>query len=258
MKTIRLFGIALLTVLMSVSFSACGGSDDDNDNGNNSGGEPSTMTNKYLVKQNLMNEKGDARLEWSYSYDSNKRISSINAVSHLANMSAVSYSYSYSDNSIKINNTTYNLSNGLITSTDNSVNFTYDSDGYITSASKNGKTITYTWSGGNMINMSYKNSSSTEESESISYEYTNLPFPQNFPYSPEVGDIGSSEIMAFPPLLNYWGKTLKNLPKKYVYKRRGTIEETITFDYTMEDGYPSIIKQTTSGSKESVSKLQWK
>ena len=33
MKTIRLFGIALLTVLMSVSFSACGGSDDDVDNG---------------------------------------------------------------------------------------------------------------------------------------------------------------------------------------------------------------------------------
>lgn len=33
MKTMRLFGIALFTVLMSVSFSACGGSDDDVDNG---------------------------------------------------------------------------------------------------------------------------------------------------------------------------------------------------------------------------------
>ena len=33
MKTMRLFGVALLTVLMSVSFSACGGSDDDVDNG---------------------------------------------------------------------------------------------------------------------------------------------------------------------------------------------------------------------------------
>ena len=30
MKTIRLFGIALLSVLMCVSFSACGGSDDEN------------------------------------------------------------------------------------------------------------------------------------------------------------------------------------------------------------------------------------
>jgi len=33
MKTIRLFGIALLTVLMSVSFFACSSSNDDEDNG---------------------------------------------------------------------------------------------------------------------------------------------------------------------------------------------------------------------------------
>ena len=33
MKTTRLFGIALLTVLISVGFSACGGSDDNDDNG---------------------------------------------------------------------------------------------------------------------------------------------------------------------------------------------------------------------------------
>ena len=33
MKALRFIGIALLTVLMSVSFSACGGSDDDDNNG---------------------------------------------------------------------------------------------------------------------------------------------------------------------------------------------------------------------------------
>jgi hypothetical protein len=40
MKTFRFIGIALLTVLMSVSFSACGGSDDDVDNG---GGSPASI-----------------------------------------------------------------------------------------------------------------------------------------------------------------------------------------------------------------------
>lgn len=39
MKTIRLFGMALLTVLMSVCFSACGGSDDEDNGG---GGSSST------------------------------------------------------------------------------------------------------------------------------------------------------------------------------------------------------------------------
>ena len=36
MKTLRFIGIALLTVLMSVSFSACGGSDDDDNGGGSS------------------------------------------------------------------------------------------------------------------------------------------------------------------------------------------------------------------------------
>lgn len=36
MKTLRFVGVALLTVLMSVGFSACGGDDDDVDNGGGS------------------------------------------------------------------------------------------------------------------------------------------------------------------------------------------------------------------------------
>jgi hypothetical protein len=36
MKTLRFIGVALLTVLMSVGFSACGGDDDDVDNGSSS------------------------------------------------------------------------------------------------------------------------------------------------------------------------------------------------------------------------------
>ena len=39
MKTIRLFGVALLTVLISVGFSACSSSSDDDNNG---GGKTST------------------------------------------------------------------------------------------------------------------------------------------------------------------------------------------------------------------------
>lgn len=36
MKTLRLIGVALFTVLMSVSFSACSSSDDENEDGDNS------------------------------------------------------------------------------------------------------------------------------------------------------------------------------------------------------------------------------
>ena len=46
MKTLRFIGIALLTVLMSVSFSACGGSDDDVDNG---GGSPASIEGEWCL-----------------------------------------------------------------------------------------------------------------------------------------------------------------------------------------------------------------
>lgn len=47
MKTLRLFGVALFTVLMSVSFSACGGSDDEEDNG---GGLQTTIEGTWYLK----------------------------------------------------------------------------------------------------------------------------------------------------------------------------------------------------------------
>ena len=48
MKTMRLFGVALLTVLMSVGISACGGSDDDVDNGGGGSSSASIEGTWYL------------------------------------------------------------------------------------------------------------------------------------------------------------------------------------------------------------------
>lgn len=253
MKTLKLFGIALLTVLFGVSFSACSSSSSDDDNVDNGSGSSPATTNKFLIKQTKTNKDGEVQLEWSYSYDSNDRISKIKAVSHVANMSADSYSYSYSNNSIEVNGITYNLSNGLVISSSDGVSFAYDNDGYLTSATKDGNTITYTWSGGNLMNISYKRSSGSEELESISFEYTNLTYPQNFPYSPE-----NIEFKEFPSLLKYWGKTPKNLPKKYVYKYKGEVDETDDYEFTMQDGYPSIIKSTNERGHVSINTLEWK
>jgi hypothetical protein len=258
MKTLRFFGVALLTVLLSVSFSACSSSsDDDVDNG--SGSSPAT-TNKFLIKQKMTNNDGEVQLEWTYSYDSNNRLSKISAVSHVGNMSADSYSYSYGNNSIEVNGITYNVSNGRIISTNNGVSFTYDNDGYLTSASKNGNTITYIWSGGNIVNISYKRSSDAEEIESVSYEYTNLSYPQNFPYSPETTDRSHADgFKGLTSLIGgYWGKTPKNLPKKYVYKYKGEVDETDDYEFTMQDGYPSIIKSTDERGHVSINTLEWK
>jgi hypothetical protein len=49
MKTIRLFGVALLTVLLSVGFSSCSKSDDDNGNGGG-GGTSTSIEGKWYLK----------------------------------------------------------------------------------------------------------------------------------------------------------------------------------------------------------------
>jgi hypothetical protein len=257
MKTIRFIGIALLTVFINVCFTSCSsGGDDDDDKG--SGDSPVT-TNKFLVKQIMTDEKGEVRLERTYSYDSKNRINTIKG-SRIGNTEAPSFSYTYGDNSIESNGITYNVSNGRITSTSNGMSFTYDNDGYIISASKNGSTLTYTWSGGNLTYISYKRPSATEEIESASYEYTNLTYPQNNPYSPEVADRSLEDgFNEFPPLIGgYWGKTPKNLPKKYVYKYKGEVDETDDYEFTMQDGYPSIIKSTDERGHVSINTLEWK
>ena len=60
MKTLRLFGIALLTVLMSVAISSCSKSDDDNNGG---GGSSASIEGTWNLKRFML-------YEWDYSKNS--------------------------------------------------------------------------------------------------------------------------------------------------------------------------------------------
>ena len=56
MKTLRFIGVALLTVLMSVSFSACGGSDDDDSVPGGSSESGGITPDNLLVKESIQRE----------------------------------------------------------------------------------------------------------------------------------------------------------------------------------------------------------
>ena len=60
MKTLRLFGIALLTVLMSVAISSCSKSDDDNNGG---GGSSASIEGTWNLKRCML-------YKWDYSKNS--------------------------------------------------------------------------------------------------------------------------------------------------------------------------------------------
>ena len=67
MKTLRFIGVALLTVLMSVGFSACGGSDDDVDNGG--GGSSASFEGEWHTKTLI-----------EYEWDSSKNVPDLSKV----------------------------------------------------------------------------------------------------------------------------------------------------------------------------------
>ena len=92
MKTIKLLGFALFTVLMSVSFSTCGG-DGDGDGG----GSTTPPAGKRLVK---MTEKGERNTYvHEYTYDSQGRLVRTETTKNGEKHS--NYTYAYTDKKIE-------------------------------------------------------------------------------------------------------------------------------------------------------------
>lgn len=80
MKTLRLFGVALLTVLLSVGFSSCSKSDDDNGNGGG-GGTSTSIEGKWYLKsekwygwKNGQPDMSNVKMDKTYGDYSDERI----------------------------------------------------------------------------------------------------------------------------------------------------------------------------------------
>ena len=69
MKTLRLVGIALLTVLMSVGFSSCSKSDDDNGNGGGGGTSASIEGKWYLKSEKWFKDASRTTVSSEKTYD---------------------------------------------------------------------------------------------------------------------------------------------------------------------------------------------
>lgn len=76
MKNIRLVGMALLALFMSVSFSACGGSDDDDNNGGGGGSSASIEGTWYLKSEKWFTDESRTKVssETTYGDYANERV----------------------------------------------------------------------------------------------------------------------------------------------------------------------------------------
>ena len=117
MKTLRLLGVALFTMLMNVSFSACGGSDEEDDNG---GGGNTPLVSKRLAK--VTTQEGNSTFSDEFTYDSNGRVVKVVNKKNGNNSGHIIYTYTdnlivkkqYYTGSSSVSETQYELENGLI------------------------------------------------------------------------------------------------------------------------------------------------
>lgn len=234
MKTIKLLGFALFTVLLCVSFSACGG-DGDGDGG----GGTTPPAGKRLVKVTEKGEKSTYVNE--YTYDSQGRVVRIESTKNGEKRSNDTYAYSdkkiverhYSYSSNSTSETEYTLENGFIVSEkhnseSNNVNYTY-ANGHLATKTNSSYTYKYTWSGGNLMTIE-------REGKIKTLEYTSYIAPQ-LPFVTWDMD----EVLA-----SYLGLTTTNLPLRY-----NDGDEVINFDWTMSKGLPVKLIISETDSKDS-------
>lgn len=112
MKTLRLFGIALLTVLMSVGSSSCSKSDDDNGGGDTSASIEGIWYKMSVFEYELKNGEPDfSKLVWSHDYSGSDHIWTFAKtndgynVTSLGNGTVDEYSF------VKVGNNEYKMDN---------------------------------------------------------------------------------------------------------------------------------------------------
>ena len=270
MKTLRLLGVALFTVLLSVSFTACG--DDEGNDG--SGDKPSI--NKRLVK--VTTQEANSTFSDEFTYDSNGRVVKVVNKKNGNNSGHIIYTYTdnlivkkqYYTGSSSVSETQYELENGLIAkkSYGKYINYTYN-NGYLATLtrSKGGVTRNFTWKDGNLQSLKSVDSESEE-----SYEYTSYATPKDFIYLDFIDDVDGE-------LAPFYGKSSKNLPSKRIEVNvndvaagvvpgsnvsPGPNEEIVTevfsYDWTMKDGLPVkliVTEEKRSGSSTMIVDFEW-
>lgn len=223
MKTLRFIGVALLTVLLSVSFSACGGDDGDNGGGDN----PPTSV-KFLKKCVEVESDGNTDT-YVFNYDNQGRVTRVSksgSYSHTLTLT-------YSENQIIQQGTheqmIYTLENGLVVhvkDNDGEHSYTYE-NGYLATVKGYNTLEKYYWSNGNVQKIEYYDIASNTLKKTETCEYTNYTYSQDF-----------LRLMSdWPGLAKHCGKTMKNLPYKVTVTKNGqSVSET--YNWTMKDGYP--------------------
>lgn len=233
MKTLRLLGMALIAILVSVNFTACS-SDDEEPTKNDDG----IITNqKKLVE--LTETNGHDTNIWSFSYDSKGRLISIVEKDYDSSNSDIT-NITWGENTVTESSDgesiTYSLTDGLIrtgSETDGyKYSFAYNSSKQLTTYQYgdkyNSNSITLTWENGKITKTAY------EDDEPSQITYSNQTCKGYFPLMVLMVEDDFKVMLAHPELI---GMRVTQLPSQINSKddyEENKDELTYTFN---KDGY---------------------
>ena len=218
MKTLRMFGMALVAIIMGVSLSSCN-KDENPENGGDFSNE------KKLVK--MVCESGDWQRVYTFNYDDSGRVIKATKDGHTCQII-------WGDDAVKIDNgTTITLENGLIQRWDDYMTFTYNTSNRFVKWETNGTTKTAIWDGDKLVSISnYYGGDNI-----LTYKGTCKKGYFPFYNGSLVDDVtGGWLFSAHPELI---GARSRQLPATETYDNR-TINFTYEFD---EEGYISKINE---------------
>lgn len=246
MKTFRMIGMAMMAILMGMSFASC-----SKDDGDGVGG-------KKLTKI-VVGGKFSETVE--FKYDSNGRLTE-------AKDGGGVYQYIWGDDAIKVNtpyttgNHTYSLKNGLVHSWNKTLTYNQSNRPIKLVPEQGGYEVTFIWDGDKLV-------SASEVKNDYQYGYTDnatLTYEKTCQkgYSPLfVGNLGVDDylFMAHPELLGARTNQLPaNVSSSRVHNNVGGVNSSssYTFDYELDNsGYISKIHRdgyyvNHSGEEERV------
>lgn len=248
MKTMKIWSIQLLTVILLPLIVSCGG-----DSNSDSEPDPDPLVNKPTLQDQkrivkITEEEGSTIYETVFSYDSQGRVvkavetessaTSTNSYSErtyqygeltIISKEVVEGSYSNGQTFKRSKTHSYSLENGIIvkdveiynysysyngiTGGNNSTTtsfYSYDSNGYLVSISESGETIPIVWTDGNLTSL-----------EGREFTYTDIPWNKGMFFYFKGTNMDSC---LWPS--GYWGNTPKYMPSQDIYKNWTYIYET--------------------------------
>ena len=261
MKTLRLIGMALLAVILSVGFTACS---DDDDSGQQGNGNNGLKLSSYTF---IEHEDGDGGYYgYEFEYDEQGRVSkAVYSDEDYSDRTTVEYN----GNSIIATNSdghkdvcTLNskgqIENSVCTSYGytSTYQYTYDGNGYLTNIYRVEEDDDYrfTWENGNLVKAEMYGTITT-------IEYTDIPSSKGGQALFFLNDVTldiDCDILHILGNFGYMGKVPQNMPASMTYTDKYGDTDLTEFSYeTGKDGYISNINFKMNGNSVYDMTLSW-